>query len=274
MAIEQTDIDEAITRKATQHPILGHWCNGKPLSLSREFMSGGERPRLNEAGQGLIVYEASMLEQFDSYVSKPHFWMTPEELQKTRFFETGDWKHYRLALKHIIRAKDSRTLTASILPRNTIAAYSIFVNVKNILPPRQTLYLAGMLNSFVLDFLIRRQTTSTVLRSSVHQLPVPCLTEKDREFRLIAERAAKLICTTPEFDDLACEIGLKGHTDGTTNLIRRSQLRAELDGLIAHLYSLTEAEFVYILNTFSLVAEPVKVAAQNAYRDVARGIIK
>jgi len=54
----------------------------------------------------------------------------------------------------------------------------------------------------------------------------------------------------------------------------RARLRAELDGLIAHLYGLTEAEFAHILGTFPLVAEPVKIAALNAYRDVERGLIR
>jgi len=37
---------------------------------------------------------------------------------------------------------------------------------------------------------------------------------------------------------------------------------------------LTGEEFAYILTTFPLVPEPVKVAVLNAYRDVERGIIK
>jgi hypothetical protein len=61
---------------------------------------------------------------------------------------------------------------------------------------------------------------------------------------------------------------------GLTNAVERGRLRAELDGLIAHLYGLTEEEFAYILTTFPLVADPVKIAAQNAYRDVERGLIK
>lgn len=60
---------------------------------------------------------------------------------------------------------------------------------------------------------------------------------------------------------------------GATDFAERARLRAELDGLIAHLYGLTEAEFAHILSTFPLVPEPVKVAAHNAYRNVARGII-
>ena len=68
-------------------------------------------------------------------------------------------------------------------------------------------------------------------------------------------------------------IGLGSHKKGASDPVERARLRAELDGLIAHLYGLTEEEFAYILTTFPLVADPVKVAAHNAYRNVAKGLI-
>jgi hypothetical protein len=87
-------------------------------------------------------------------------------------------------------------------------------------------------------------------------------------------RAASLVCTAPEFDDLARIVGLRDHRDGATDPVERAHLRAELDGLVAHLYGLSEEEFAHILGTFPLVPDPVKTAAQNAYRDVERGLIK
>ncbi len=88
----------------------------------------------------------------------------------------------------------------------------------------------------------------------------------------------------PEFDDLAKAVGLAPHPNplpkgegvqyGATDPVERARLRAELDGLIAHIYGLTEAEFAHILGAFPLVAEPVKIAALNAYRDVARELVK
>lgn len=44
--------------------------------------------------------------------------------------------------------------------------------------------------------------------------------------------------------------------------------------MFTHIYGLTETEFAHILNSFPLVPEPAKVAAQNAYRDVERGLIR
>ena len=37
---------------------------------------------------------------------------------------------------------------------------------------------------------------------------------------------------------------------------------------------LTEDEIAYVLSAFPLVAEPVKVAALEAYRDVERGLVR
>src|SRR5207245_10800579 len=98
---------------------------------------------------------------------------------------------------------------------------------------------------------------------------IPRLTEPQREFGLIVERAAKLSCTTQEFDNLAREVGLRDHRLGITTPTERGRLRAELDGMIAHLYGLTEEEFIHILSTFPLVEKSVKDAALDAYREFA-----
>ena len=87
-----------------------------------------------------------------------------------------------------------------------------------------------------------------------------------RIFNEIVERAAKLICTTPEFDELAQEVGLNSYQQGVTDDTERAKLRAELDGIIANLYGLTEDEFAYILTTFPIVSDTVKQAALSAYR--------
>ena len=62
--------------------------------------------------------------------------------------------------------------------------------------------------------------------------------------------------------------------DGATDPAERARLRAELDGLVAHLYGLSAAEFTHILASFPLLPEPAKQAARNAYRDVERGLIQ
>lgn len=131
------------------------------------------------------------------------------------------------------------------------------------------LFLCAAMNSFIVDWWLRLNVTSHLSFFFVYGVPVPRRTPANPEFAPIAERAAKLICTTPEFDDLARAIGLRDHRDGVTDPAERSRLRADLDGMIAHLYGLTEEEFTHILSTFPLVEQSVKDAALEAYRELA-----
>lgn len=131
------------------------------------------------------------------------------------------------------------------------------------------LYLSALMNSLVVDSYLRRSVTAHLSFFFVNAVSVPRQTEQDNEFAPIVERAAKLICTTPEFDDLAKEVGLGSHRNCVTDEAERARLRAELDGMVAHLYGLTEEEFGYILTTFPLVSQAVKDAGLQAYRAFA-----
>lgn len=143
----------------------------------------------------------------------------------------------------------------------------------------ETVFCVGILNSFVLDWLLRQKITTHLNMFYVYQAPVPRLTAADPRFEPIVRRAARLICTTPEFDALAQQVahaltpgpsGASGQAEpivGVTDPAERARLRAELDGLVAHLYDLTEEEFAHILTTFPLVPEPVKTAALQQFRE-------
>lgn len=198
-----------------------------------------------------------------------------------------DHHRYRFGFRDIAASTNERAMICTILPPHVFAG-----NTLNLLQPydfdvgmegwkhtlsldaAEQLFVVACFDSFIVDWLLRQKITSHLNMFYVYQVPVPRLGKSDRVVVPIAERAARLICTTPEFDSLAKEVGLAAHRQGATDPAERARLRAELDGLIAHLYGLTEAEFAHILTTFPLVAEPVKVAALNAYRDVERELVK
>jgi|GEM_PF-5160949 len=74
---------------------------------------------------------------------------------------------------------------------------------------KERLFLCAVMNSFIVDGWLRRSITSHVSFFFVYNTPVPRLQEGDKWFAEIVERAAKLICTTPEFDDLLEEVKSK-----------------------------------------------------------------
>ena len=228
--------------------------------------------------KALPLVEGKMIHQFEFARQDYKFWV-PESAGRKSLIGRGDdtgqalsYQRYRLAHRSIASSTNERTLIASILPPKVFSGNSLNVAFAPEGAVEQ-LVLMALMNSFVLDYHLRQQVSANLNMFYIYQCPVPRLSKKDSAFAPITSRAARLICTTSAFDDLAKSVGLKGHQDGATDPTERAKLRAELDGLVAHLYGLSEEEFTHVLGTFPLVAEPVKVAALNAWRDVQRGLI-
>lgn len=281
----KNDMDIRIAEKMLRFPLLGEKIEGTwNLVLCNEFhMTNDSHLFKTEPAPGrLPLYEGKMIHQFTHVWGNPKYWIEEKQARKkiigkqeTDLNQLLDYQQYRLAFREIASNTNERGMIATLLPKNVFANHKLMLSaLKNNITIPYLLFCCAILDSFAFDFLVRQRTTTTISMFTFYQLPVPRLTEKDSMFRPIVERAARLICTTPEFDDLAKEVGLGSHKNGVTNEVERNRLRAELDGLIAHLYELTEEEFAYILTTFPLVSDPLKVATLNAYRDVERGLIK
>jgi len=268
-------VDFQIAEKMVKFPLLGEKLNNKwNLELHREFNMTDDAFLFhkNQTPDMLALYEGKMIHQFTHLHTEPRYWVDEKEGRKALLGKKAidndqqlDYQFYRFAYRAIARSTDSRTLIGTILPSKVVCGNSL-----NIASPTQenkyTLFICAALNSFCVDFALRQQVSANINMFYIYQLPVPRLTSGDKYFTDIVQRAAKLICTAPEFDELAQEVGLNSHRDSVTDETERAQLRAELDGIIAHLYGLTDAEFAYILTTFPIVPETVKQAALEAYR--------
>jgi len=250
------------------------------VKLANEFhMTNDSNLFHTAAGPGrLPLYEGKMIHQFTHQWGKPRYWVDEAAGRRSllgRRDDIGqqlDYQTYRLGFRDVARNTDERTMISTVLPPVVFAGNTLALSAT--LSEKDLLTVTSILNSFAADYLIRKKVTAHCSFFYVYQLPIPRLTASDPAFAPIVERAAKLICTTPEFDDLARAVGLGDHSHGVSDPVARAQLRAELDGMIAHVYGLTEAEFAHILSAFPLVPEPTKVAAQNAYRDIQRGVMQ
>jgi hypothetical protein len=283
------EADILIAEKMLRFPLLGEQLQGVwNVGFSAEFhmTSDGKKLFKTEPSVGrLPLYEGKMIWQFDAAYDGPRYWVDEDDGRKALLGRRQDEAHcldyqaYRLGFRDIARNTDTRTLICAMLPPvfhgNKLPTVKVFDQLGNRMVDDSTqLYLCGVWNSFIIDWMLRQKVNTTINFFYLHQLPIPRLGEQNTVFDAIAQRAARLTCTTPEFDDLAREMGLRDHRDGATDPAERARLRAEIDGLVAHLYGLAESEFAHVLGTFPLVAAPVKTAAQNAYRDVERGLIK
>jgi len=305
-------IDITIAEKMLQFPLLGETIEGKwNLKLTREFdMTNDSHLFKTEPAPGrLPLYEGKMIHQFTHQFAEPRYWVDEQEGRKAVLGKNGvdsgqklDYQGYRLGVRAIARNTDIRTLIIGMIPKNIFCGNSVLSSFNSNLSDLELLVILSLCNSFTLDAYLRSMVSANINMFYIYQLPVPRLQQGDKWFNPIVERAAKLICTTPEFDDLWAEVfphpltpspkGGEGEPEfqspspslgegfrvragkGVTNDVERGKLRAELDGIIAHLYGLTETEFRHILSTFPIVPDPVKLNALNAYRDVRTGLIQ
>ncbi|MDB9446394.1 putative DNA binding domain-containing protein [Anabaena sp. CS-542/02] len=277
-------INYSIAYKLSNHYQLSDENSGfDHIKFTRELAPDSKsQVFLTSPGKDLLpILEGKMIHQFTSEFSTTYrYWIKETNARQIILGKTKDvgqlldYKTYRLGFRKIASNTNERTMIATVIPPSlcleNLQTVQMFDDQGNqIVSYQEILYLCAIWNSFVYDSILRLKVTNNINYFFIYQTQTPSLTEGDKYFNDIVQRTAKLICTTPEFDELAQEVGLESHKNGVTNETERAQLRAELDGIIAHLYGLTEAEFSYILTTFPIVPEPVKQAALAAYRTFA-----
>jgi hypothetical protein len=279
----QNQAEVAINEKMLKFPFLRERKDNRwSVAFTKEFDMVHQRHMLQQSQKsGLLpLYEGKMISQYSSTFSAPRYWVNEHERQASLLRDNMDkgqqldYQYYRLSYRSISSSTNERTLIATILPPNVFVGNTITVVQGNV-DARIQLFLTALFNSFVVDFYLRLRVFVQVPVSSIYQLPIPRQKLNDQIFRRIIRRAARLICTGPEFQQL-WKVSMSrpwSLSEAATNFAQRAQMRAELDGLIAHLYGLTEEEFNYILRTFPLISSAVTLAAHNAYRDVERGLI-
>ena len=275
--------DLAIVEKLLKFPLLGQTITASwNLNLASEFHMTMNKELFKPAPSKtrLPLYEGKMMWQFECHYAEPTRWVEEVEARQSVIGKKGvdkgqalGYQQYRLCFRSAGENTNERNLISTILPKRVFCGNSLTLDRDFRGSMGDKLFICGLLNSFVLDWLLRLKIQRNLNMFLIYQLPMPRLDSADIASKAIWQRAARLICTTPEFDDLAKAVGLKDYRGGATDPHERAKLRAELDGLVAHLYGLTEAEFAHILTTFPLVAEPTKIAALNAWRDVQKGLI-
>jgi type I restriction-modification system DNA methylase subunit len=270
------DIDIHIAEKMSRFPLLGETLPDTwNLKLTREFDMTNDSYLFKQVPTHNCVplIQGNMFHQFNNNLAAPKYWIDLDEGRKKISGKQEDkgqklsYQDYRLVHRRIARNTDQRSLIACILPKNRFCADTA-QTVKNILPYKVTIYIATLFNSFVNDYQIRHRITAHCDMHFMCSLKIPRLKEGDKYFQEIVEKAAKLICISEEFDELAKEVGIGSHKNGVTEETERAKIRAKLDAIVAHLYELTLTEFQHILSTFPLVPESVKTATLKAYQNL------
>ena len=212
---------------------------GWQLRFGRELNATDDRPHFNMSGDGLPVIEGKQIQPFTVDVPSARHHVDPliaERLLGRRPFDAN-----RVAYRDVAAATNRLTLIAAVLPAGTVTTHTLFC-LRTPLDDEAQHFVAGMLNSFVANYLVRLRVTTHVTVSIVERLPLPKPLPSSREFRLIAATARAL----------AAGRGSNGEQAG-------------LQAAAARLYGLDREAFAHVLSTFPLVDEALRAASLHAF---------
>ena len=255
------------------HPLLGETRDDVwNVRFSREFDMTDDRALFNTEREGLPLYEGKMIWHYDSFFAHPQYWIDENDGKNslpTIDTRNSDYINSRLAIRRVASNTNERTLVTAILPGQVFSGNSLFNEVGSCLATDVRFYLMSVMNSFVLDYVLRQKMTANVNLFYILQLPIPRLTAGNPYFDALVPRAARLVCVREAFADLWQEVMGTGWTlpdphpgpppnsgEGERPVVEagaRQRVRDEIDAIVAHLYGLERDEFGHILRTFPLV---------------------
>jgi len=178
------------------------------------------------------------------------YWVDEQEVIN----RVGDERRWFIGFRDITSVGLARTIIFSVLPWSGVGN-----KVPLVLSPRTPRELAALVanfNSFVLDYVARQKQGGVTLNFFiVKQFPIiPPQQYSEDHLSQITHRVLELVYTANDMAPFALDLDYYGppfvwHEE------RRAQLRAELDGIYAHLYGVSRDDFAHILDTFRIVAE-------------------
>ena len=134
----------------------------------------------------------------------------------------------RLAYRDVASSTNRLTLIAAIVPAGVVTTHTLFCS-REPLDDDQLLFLCGMFNSFVANYLVRLQVSTHVTVSLLSRLPIPKPPRDSDAFRLVS----------------SCARALRSRLDGSHH--------AQLQATAARLYGVSRTQLQHVLDTFPLV---------------------
>ena len=192
--------------------------------------------------------------------------LTKEKVEDT--FIIYDREFFRLGYRKIASDTNERTGIFSLIPKNvgcgenmwqSIPKYYFFdsrINFREISHLR-LLFALGILNSIIVDYLLRGMVQINVSKTYLQRIPMPQPSDKEiltnEVYKEIAMNALRLQLYNDK-EDYFGELKEEFKIDKIPNTAKNYDiLRAKNDKLIAKLYGITQEEITYILGTFKVL---------------------
>ncbi len=239
---------ELLGHCTTMFPALGD-AEGWNVRFGRELNATDDKPSFARARgpTTLPVLEGKLIAPFsvDTKSATQHI---RQDDAAALLDPEQTFRRARLAYREVAASTNRLTLIAAIVPAGTVTTHTLFCVKQSAdgLPDGDSqLFLCGMFNSYVANYLIRLRVTTHVTAAAIDRLPMPYPSAHSGLRQQITSLAAAL-CASP--DDPAAQ--------------------ATLQACAARAYGITRRQFAHILSTFPLVPMVDRDAALASFCDI------
>ncbi len=223
-----------------------------------------------------LELKKQLYQAFDGSGSQKKFVNELLEKKRGRSLELDDvlldCRTFRIAYRYVARQTDERSMIASVLPKGvvtrnqapTVRPFEINPSkddldsedlhscYEEIFSTEELFYAVGIMNSLPFDFVMRMKADASIPAYRLEETQAPRLTEGDKWFEFIWERAAKLNAYDEEFKEVREELDIEAVKEGE----KRKELQAEIDAAAFKAYGVEDNEARHILDTFHKVNNP------------------
>jgi len=225
---------ELTTKIYSDLPTLGETIEDTwNLELSQEFNRSSDSHLFNTDGNGCPLYEGKNTSSYDHQFTALTYWIAEDIVREDEYRsrwrilkkrnivpQSFDFEQYRAVFRRIAASTNERSFLATVIPRKSVCPDTNLVvrrlrqnpddgkPIENI-GTAESGYLVAVLNSFVIDYVIRQKITTHLDMHFVYSVPVPRLgdrSDSNELFGAIVARVARLISVSDEYGDFWREL--------------------------------------------------------------------
>ena len=207
--------------------------------FSRELNASDDRESFGRSG--LPVLEGKHLEPFVANVAAARLRILPRDA--ARLLPDGRYLRPRLAYRDVSGVGNKRSLIAAVLPPAVVTTHTVFC-LRTPVSLEASHFLCGILNSFVINAVVRMLMGGHVTTSLAERLPIPPWMGSERQRRIA--RLARWLS--------------RGR--------RSMHLEARLQAEVAATYDISAEEFERVASGFPLVSEELRELSTSELRGI------
>jgi hypothetical protein len=160
----------------------------------------------------------------------------------------------RLGFCNVTGATNERSFLGTLIPASCLCGHG--VPTLSVQDEQSTLEIVAILNSIIVDAILRLRVSTNLSMNFLTCLAVPVLPIAGHVVTRMRELTLRLSCTTPELADYWNVVFLDHpwtYASAERDPWKRAELRAECDAIVAELYGLSVPEYARILTGFPLL---------------------